>query len=157
MNPIHVTILLNHIGGTLCYYILPQQRNSTIHVTTCIFISQQRNPIHVTTCIFISQERNPIHVTTCIFISQQRNPIHVVVPGMEETEEEKPDSDRGFGTMEFAVTRDFSIFKDNVKTSAIEQRNNHSPKVKRKDDDDIDEDELIDVKTMESSLHEMSM
>ena len=58
------------------------------------------------------------------------------------------------GTMDFAVTRDFSVLRDTVRPESKEvTRKEHSPKVKRKLS--LPEDEES-VPNQERSLHEMS-
>lgn len=55
------------------------------------------------------------------------------------------------GTMDFAVTRDFSILPNNAKSNVIDRRTGHSPKVKRKLN--IEDN----VEPSDANLHEMSL
>ncbi|XP_060081794.1 protein FAM13A-like isoform X2 [Ylistrum balloti] len=82
------------------------------------------------------------------------NPIHV--PTADTEEEEEGGGLAVLGTMDFAVTRDFSILKDPLRSTnkANEKRNGHSPKVKRKLD--LSDEDIIS-KSAESNLHEMSV
>ncbi|CAC5409603.1 unnamed protein product [Mytilus coruscus] len=77
-----------------------------------------------------------------------RNPIILPRVDMEEDEQ----NDDILGTMEFAVTRDFSVLRDNGRTNVLDHKNGHSPKVKRKLNIDEESEE-----TTEASLHEMNL
>jgi hypothetical protein len=56
------------------------------------------------------------------------------------------------GTMDFAVTRDFSILHDNARTNMLDRKSGHSPKVKRKLNIS---DETTE--TSDANLHEMDL
>ncbi|XP_052068473.1 protein FAM13B-like isoform X27 [Mytilus californianus] len=77
-----------------------------------------------------------------------RNPIILPRVDMEEDEQ----NDDILGTMEFAVTRDFSVLRDNGRTNVLDHKNGHSPKVKRKLNIDEESEE-----TTEANLHEMNL
>ncbi|XP_069125639.1 LOW QUALITY PROTEIN: protein FAM13A-like [Argopecten irradians] len=95
-------------------------------------------------------ELNPADARSSKFI----NPI--LVPTADVDEEEAGGGLETLGTMDFAVTRDFSILKDPLRSTnkANEKRNGHSPKVKRRLD--LSEEDIIS-KSAESNLHEMSV
>ncbi|XP_033745631.1 protein FAM13A-like isoform X2 [Pecten maximus] len=95
-------------------------------------------------------ELNPADARSSKFI----NPIHVPTADVEE--EEDGGGLEVLGTMDFAVTRDFSILTDPLRSTnkANEKRNGHSPKVKRKLD--LSDEDIIS-KSAESNLHEMSV
>ncbi|XP_021354807.1 protein FAM13B-like isoform X3 [Mizuhopecten yessoensis] len=82
------------------------------------------------------------------------NPVHV--PTADNDEDEEGGGLEVLGTMDFAVTRDFSILRDPLRptNNANEKRNGHSPKVKRKLD--LSDEDIIS-KSAESNLHEMSV
>uniref|UniRef100_K1PJ18 Protein FAM13B n=1 Tax=Magallana gigas TaxID=29159 RepID=K1PJ18_MAGGI len=62
------------------------------------------------------------------------------------------------GTMDFAVTRDFSVLRDTVRPESKEvTRKEHSPKVKRKLSLPEEEEEEENPQNQEPNLHEMSM
>lgn len=63
------------------------------------------------------------------------------------------------GTMDFAVTRDFSVLRDTVRPESKEvTRKEHSPKVKRKLSlPEEEEEEEESPQNQEPNLHEMSM
>lgn len=62
------------------------------------------------------------------------------------------------GTMDFAVTRDFSVLRDTVRPESKEvTRKEHSPKVKRKLSLPEEEEEEESPQNQEPNLHEMSM
>ena len=75
---------------------------------------------------------------------QQTNPVRVPTGETEEEEDQ-------LGTMDFAVTRDFSILKDTVFPASYGLGGNVQPKVRKKDL------ELEQVLSSESNLHELSM
>ncbi|XP_076074337.1 protein FAM13A-like isoform X3 [Mytilus galloprovincialis] len=77
-----------------------------------------------------------------------RNPI--ILPRVDMEEEEQIDDI--LGTMDFAVTRDFSVLRDNGKTNVLDHKNGRSPKVKRKLNIDEESEE-----TTEANLHEMNL
>ena len=82
------------------------------------------------------------------FIFQTRNPI--VMPRVEM--EDNDLNDDIIGTMDFAVTRDFSILHDNARTNMLDRKSGHSPKVKRKLNIS---DETTE--TSDANLHEMDL
>ena len=61
------------------------------------------------------------------------------------------DEEDRLGTMDFAVTRDFSILKDTMFPASYGLRSNVQPKVRKKD---LEEDQVL---SSESNLHELSM
>ena len=66
--------------------------------------------------------------------------------------EEEEQIDDILGTMDFAVTRDFSVLRDNGRTNVLDHKNGRSPKVKRKLNIDEESEE-----TTEANLHEMNL
>lgn len=76
-----------------------------------------------------------------------RNPI--VMPRVEMDEDDH--SDDIMGTMDFAVTRDFSVLRDIGRTNVLDHKTGHSPKVKRK----LNVED--NTATNEANLHEMNV
>lgn len=87
----------------------------------------------------------------------QRPSVRIPTAHYDDFEEVHTSAGLGtLGTMDFAVTRDFSVLRDTVRPESKEvTRKEHSPKVKRKLS--LPEEEEESPQNQEPNLHEMSM
>lgn len=91
------------------------------------------------------------------FPNPYRPSVRIPTAPYDDFEEEHVSAGLGtLGTMDFAVTRDFSVLRDTVRPESKEvTRKEHSPKVKRKLS--LPEEEGESTQNQEPNLHEMSI